>query len=235
MNGSLDFDPDDHRDLFRVTDDLYSLEEKPRDLTRKQYAAILEKVCNSFKRSLAHGLGDAVYALRDVMDPVQKSAAREILAKTSHFSEMLKFDEKALIACGATKAMARDTIRHVEAMRSAISKDADSIDFNPELLVAAIKKATTEVCTASTQVEEGLTKEQVRHEFRQKALFGVGSVLLLSTAVVLTGGAAVPAMAVSPAYLTASGLVGGWFLTISGRLKDPLGRAAMGKMPPKHK
>jgi hypothetical protein len=230
-----------HKKLFDTSKELDQLMNNPKELKKRQYGALLNRTCISFRTSLDAGLREAIYSLRHgVNDSETRKVAQNVFDDAASFAEYLKFQERALVSCGASKAMARSTIQQIEQMRTSMreAREVETYYFNAEILIETIEKSTNRVCEAADQVSAGLAEQQARHLAMKRGLIATGSVLLITTAVVATGGTAVSlagaagvtaaGMAKVGGFLSASGVMGGWFIGKGGRLRDPLTKEVEG-------
>jgi hypothetical protein len=70
----------------------------------------------------------------------------------------------------------------------AIFIDINDDDFDPKIILASFQKVKSEICGAASQINETLAEQEARHEITKSTLFVSGSVLVIATVAVATGG-----------------------------------------------
>jgi hypothetical protein len=127
MDRAPNLNRDDHRDLFRVTNEIHKLRHNPSELTNGDYRNILVELCSVLNSSFEKGLDTAIRSMNIDSSEVRQQA-KAIVDDFGRFSEVLIFTRDKLLACGIEKDTADEIIQYVSALQTEIKR----AEFQPE-------------------------------------------------------------------------------------------------------
>ncbi len=153
--------PELHRELFRITDDVRRLKLNPQSLTVEEHKDLLVSVCNALKTSIDNGLPDAPRLAADLgANQHIKDEANAILRDTGAFTAFIDFEIKSLTACGVNKETALDITNEITALRDKLAQP----HFNPDEVQTHLQQGTAAICLASQTTSKAVSNDQKNYE-----------------------------------------------------------------------
>jgi hypothetical protein len=205
-----------HHSLFRVTDDLRTLSLDPSQFDVDRYRNLLRELCAALNASLEHDLETAIrYASDLTLDEEIRAKARSIVMDLSAFIEFIRFEEQALVACGASPESATAIAKTIAGLRAQLTH----LPYDAGTILATVRSGKNEICNVANIIKSGLDKEVAQYEDEKRTMLTYGVALTLANAAgtAITAGAAAPFFALSLAG-------GGLLITFRQVLPDPLRR-----------
>lgn len=205
-----------HHTLFRVTDDLRTLSLDPSQFDVGRYRNLLHELCAALNASMERDLESAIrYASDLTLDEEIRANARSIVTDLSAFIEFIRFEEQALLACGASPESATVIANTIAGLREQLT----NLPYDSGTILATVRSSRNAICSVANIIGSDLDKEVAQYEDAKRTMLTYGVALTLANA----AGTAITAGAAAP-FLALSAVGGGLLITFRQVLPDPLRR-----------
>jgi hypothetical protein len=216
MPESPKLDPGFHKEIFTIIDPLRALRTDPSSFSVDDYRKLLGHLCGALNASLEHGFDLVVRYVSDLtLDANVRAEAKGIVSNAETFLKFIKFEEDALVSCGASKESAKAISLEIAGLREQLIE----LPYDAGRVLDSVKTGRNAICRAAEEIKSSLDKEIEHFQDAKRTMFayGIAASVANAAATAISVGAAAPFAALS---LSASGIL----ILVRGALRDPATR-----------